>query len=283
MVITLVQECATATSTSTRRTVVNCNKDGISRKRRSSIYKHLVLSVLAALLLFGSLVSSDQPSAYAANPGSGNGCHWYTVHWGDTLSGIAWSYHTTIWTLANVNHIRNVNLIFVGQQLCIPYSRRGGSGNGGGGGASGLYSNGAVRWYAYNALQWSTRSQVVALLRQAAWHYGLPANLLLAIAWQESGWHQHVIAWDGGIGVMQLMPYTAMGINRSTGIRRDPYRLVDNIYLGATYLYWLWHNFRGNLVKVISAYNEGGWAVIHRGIFNWRYVHSVLYLMRVFR
>ena len=29
--------------------------------------------------------------------------------------------------------------------------------------------------------------------------------------------------------------------------------------------------------------NEGGWAVIHRGIFNWRYVNNVLYLMQVFR
>lgn len=254
-----------------------------SSKRRSPIYKHLVLLVLTALLFFGSLISSDQQTAYAANPGAGNGCNWYTVRRGNTLSGIAWSYRTTIWTLARVNNIRNVNLIFVGQQLCIPYSLRGGSGNTGGKGTSGLYSNGVVRWYAYNALQWSTRSQVATLLRQAARYYGLPANLLLAIAWQESGWNQHVIARDGGIGVMQLMPGTAQGINRSTGIRRDPYRLVDNIYLGATYLHSLWHNFRGNLVKAISGYNEGGWAVINRGIFNWRYVNSVLYLMRRFR
>ena len=120
------------------------------------------------------------------------------------------------------------------------------------------------------------------MLRQAAYRYGLPANLLLAIAWQESNWTQHVIAWDGGIGVMQLMPYTAASINAGTGIRRNPYNLWDNINLGATYLNWLWHNFRGNLVDVISAYNEGGWAVIHRGIFNWNYVNSVLYLMRRF-
>jgi len=120
------------------------------------------------------------------------------------------------------------------------------------------------------------------MLRLVAARYSLPANLLLAIAWQESGWYQHVIAWDGGIGVMQLMPYTAMGINAGTGMRRDPYRLWDNINLGATYLSWLWRDFHGYLAKVISAYNEGGWAVIHRGIFNWRYVRNVLYLMRRF-
>ena len=120
------------------------------------------------------------------------------------------------------------------------------------------------------------------MLRRAAARYGLPANLLLAIAWQESGWYQHVIARDGGIGTMQVMPYTAMGINAGTGIRRDPYHLWDNINLGATYLSWLWHNFHGNLERVISAYNEGGWAVIHRGIFNWSYVRNVLSLMRRF-
>jgi len=143
--------------------------------------------------------------------------------------------------------------------------------------------NGTVRWYYFKALQWSTRGQVISMLRWAAHRYGLPVNLLMAIAWQESGWTQHVIAWDGGIGVMQLMPYTAMGINSGTGIRRDPYHLWDNINLGATLLSWLWHNFHGNLAKVISAYNEGGWAVVRRGIFNWHYVNNVLYLMRVFR
>ncbi len=143
-------------------------------------------------------------------------------------------------------------------------------------------SNGVVRWYDYSALNWSSQGEIRSLLNQAAAHYGLPANLLMAIAWQESGWNQHVIAWDGGIGVMQLMPYTAMSLNASTHIRRDPYHLVDNIYLGATYLYYLWHNFHGNLSDVISAYNEGGWAVVHRGIFNWRYVDNVLALMHRF-
>jgi len=82
---------------------------------------------------------------------------------------------------------------------------------------------------------------------------------------------------------MQLMPYTAMGLNIQTGIRRDPYHLWDNILLGTTYLRSLWNGFHGNLVRIISAYNEGGWAVIHRGIFNWRYVNNVLSLMRIFR
>ena len=245
----------------------------------SHCYKQMVLLTLTALMAFGSIVVSyNQQTAFAANPRSGYRCAWHIVHRGETLSVIAWSNNTTMWRLASVNHIRDVNLIVIGQRLCIPYGARGVQARQ----ASGILANGTVRWYAYNALDWSTRGQVVSMLRLVAARYSLPANLLLAIAWQESGWYQHVIAWDGGIGVMQLMPYTAMGINAGTGMRRDPYRLWDNINLGATYLSWLWRDFHGYLAKVISAYNEGGWAVIHRGIFNWRYVRNVLYLMRRF-
>ena len=273
--------------TPTLSTKENHPKDRVKRSLRLRFNKQLVLLIFTALLLISSFaISNQQPAAHAANPGSGNACSWYQVRWGDTLSRIALGHSSSIWTLARVNYIRNVNLIFVGQELCIPYHVSGGSGGGGGysrGGSAGLLSSGVVTWYAYNALDWSNRSEVSSMLHQAARIYGLPANLLMAIAWQESGWYQHVIAWDGGIGVMQLMPYTAMGINAGTGIRRNPYHLWDNINLGATYLSWLWHNFHGNLAETISGYNEGGWAVIHRGIFNWHYVNNVLYLMRTFR
>lgn len=251
---------------------------------RIKFYQNMFLIICTVFLLCGSmLVSQFQPARAAASPGAGNACKWYTVRAGDTLSAIAWSYHTTIWVLAQVNHIANVNLIFVNQQICIPY-RVGGSSSGGAGSStsSGLYPNGTVRWYAYDALQWSTQSEVVGQLKLIAERYHLPLNLLLAIARQESGWTQHVIARDGGIGVMQLMPYTAQSINAGTGVRRDPYKLWDNLNQGAIYLSWLWQNFHGNLVDIISAYNEGGWNVMHVGIFNWSYVDSVLYLMRVY-
>lgn len=45
---------------------------------------------------------------------------YYTVRWGDTLYGIAWRYQTTVWAIAQANHIWNVNLIYPGQVLCIP-------------------------------------------------------------------------------------------------------------------------------------------------------------------
>jgi hypothetical protein len=44
----------------------------------------------------------------------------YTVKRGDTLSAIAKRYHTTVATLANLNHIPNPNRIWAGQKLQIP-------------------------------------------------------------------------------------------------------------------------------------------------------------------
>jgi len=248
------------------------------------ICKQIVLFSLTIFLLLGSVFTSHiTPDAYAANPGAGNACSWYSIHFGDTLGIIAWNTHTSIQRLASVNGIRNVNLIFAGQSLCLPYAiQRGASASNTSGNRinSGMLPSGYVRWYAYNALQWSTQTQVVALLHQAAWRYNVPPKLLLAIAWQESGWNQHVIARDGGIGTMQIMPYTAVVLNQMTRSRLDPYKLQDNIYLGALYLHTLWVNFHGNLTQVISAYNEGGWSVVHRGIFNWHYVNNVLALMQ---
>ncbi|MEP7357925.1 MAG: LysM domain-containing protein [Anaerolineales bacterium] len=51
----------------------------------------------------------------APNPGT-----FYTVVRGDTLSRIAQHFGWTLAYLARVNHITNVNRIFVGQELFIP-------------------------------------------------------------------------------------------------------------------------------------------------------------------
>ncbi len=236
-------------------------------------YKQAVLIVSTICLFLGSFVLAQRPNALAASAETST-CSWYRIATGDTLSGIARAYHMDVKTLARINDIVNINLIYTSRKLCIPSSVSRG--------VSGLQSNGVVRWYDYAALDWSTQSEVAQQVRQAATAYGLPSSLLLAVAWQESGWNQHVIARDGGIGAMQIMPYTAQGLNVQTRQRYDPYKLPDNIMLGAIYLQTLWRGFHGNLTLVISAYNEGGWNVTHRGILNWSYVNNVRALMNRF-
>ena len=45
--------------------------------------------------------------------------NYYTVQRGDTLSGIARRYGVTVQYLANLNGIRNVNLIYPGQFIKV--------------------------------------------------------------------------------------------------------------------------------------------------------------------
>jgi putative chitinase len=47
--------------------------------------------------------------------------HVYTVQPGDTLSGIAWRFGTTVWAIAQLNGIWNPHLIYVGQTLHLPW------------------------------------------------------------------------------------------------------------------------------------------------------------------
>jgi hypothetical protein len=100
-----------------------------------------------------------------------------------------------------------------------------------------------------------SQSQISSALIAAADLYHLPHNLLLAVAWQESKWHQDVTACDGGIGLMQLQPYTYPWLNGQSvpacslaATSYDPNTLTGNADLGAKYLAWLscFYSYWGN-------------------------------------
>ena len=67
----------------------------------------------------------------------------------------------------------------------------------------------------------------------------VPTELMRAIAFTESSWVSNVIACDGGIGTMQVMPGTASYINQRFGTNYDVHTLSGNTRLGAAYVEWL--------------------------------------------
>jgi hypothetical protein len=67
----------------------------------------------------------------------------------------------------------------------------------------------------------------------------VPSNLMKAVAWQESGWQSTIIACDGGIGTMQIMPATADWMNQRFGASYDEHTLTGNTKIGAALLEWL--------------------------------------------
>ena len=66
----------------------------------------------------------------------------YIVKRGDTLSGIARRYNTTVSNLAKLNNIKNVNLIYVGQKLIISGAPSTSASTSSGGSSSGGSSSG---------------------------------------------------------------------------------------------------------------------------------------------
>src|SRR5438552_3673604 len=234
----------------------------------------LMTTLLASFVPFSS--PSYEQEVHATELRANGSYMQYTIRRGDTLSVNAAKGHIDVLTLARADGIAHKNEIFVAHSLCQLQGTRGAERSQSVRHISLRFTSGVVRWYAYEALERSSYQQVDTLLRRAAAYYGLSAKLVLAIARQESGLQQHVIAADGGIGVMQIMPDTAMSINKMTGIVRDPYKLQDNIFLGAFYLRMLGDSFHWNMPQVISDYNEGPWDETNHGIFNWYYVNNFL-------
>ncbi|GIJ38921.1 transglycosylase SLT domain-containing protein [Micromonospora andamanensis] len=159
----------------------------------------------------------------------------------------------------------------------------------------------------------ASRAQAKAALTEAAgrtyWptsapDISIPLSLIKATAWQESGWQSNIVACDGGIGLMQVMPDTATWMNQRFGQSYDVWDYRDNAYLGGTYLAWL-TKYIGDMYfdadyrldadlctselnscllnAVIAAYNYGHGAVAREGqpltVPNPSYVRNVRALM----
>lgn len=103
---------------------------------------------------------------------------------------------------------------------------------------------------------------------------GLPLQLMLALARQESAFRAEALSPAGARGLMQLMPATANEVARAHGI---PYRTVNQLYdpelniaLGTSYYRDMLDRFQDNRILATAAYNAGpgrvrGWLTASGG------------------
>jgi N-acetylmuramoyl-L-alanine amidase len=221
---------------------------------------------------------------WASAPAARAGSH--VVAPGETLSGIARTYGTTVAALARVNHLDDVDLIVAGQRLRVPARattssvhvvRRGET----------LSSIAARYGTTVRALARVNRVHdvdlivvgtelrvpgsprgsfggVEATLERAADQHDVDNALVKAVAWHESGWRQHVVSSKGALGIMQVMPGTANYVNDALGGGDlDPRRARDNVRLGVIYLGHLLHTMPSRK-KALAAYYSGPGAVDRR-------------------
>ncbi len=131
-----------------------------------------------------------------------------------------------------------------------------------------------------------SREEAHALIRAAALKHKVPAAFVKSIVAAESNFNPAAISSKGAIGLMQLMPETAL----EYGV--DPTIPAQNIDGGTRYLRVLIHHYqqrsRDWLRRTIAAYNAGpGMVDKYRGIPPFRetrtYVARVLTYMKRFQ
>ena len=216
----------------------------------------------------------------------------HVVRRGETLSGIALRYGTTVDQLAATNNLADPNFIISGQRLRV--------GGAGGSGAAATTSH-TVRsgeTLSSIATRYGTSTATIAKLNrlknpnfiiagstlrvpgtaatgapvgvavdiesqleQQAAAQGVDPALVKAVAWQESGWQQNVKSTAGAIGVMQVMPSTARFVNSVLGTGGlDVKSAGDNVRLGVRYLKHMVDSMP-NERKALAAYYTGPRAV----------------------
>jgi len=100
------------------------------------------------------------------------------------------------------------------------------------------------------------RDGVEKLVREAADRHHMDPALVRAVIETESGWNPAAKSRKGALGLMQLIPTTAVrfGVN-------DAFSPQQNVDAGVRYLKTLLERYNGNLDLALAAYNAGEGAV----------------------
>lgn len=109
--------------------------------------------------------------------------------------------------------------------------------------------------------QSSVRLEAEYYVSAYAQHYRLPVELVRAIIRQESDWRACAVSSKGAVGLMQLMPVTAMRLGVVNRCDID-----QNVSGGIRYLAWLRQQFRDDLRLVVAAYYAGEDVISKRGL-----------------
>jgi len=120
-------------------------------------------------------------------------------------------------------------------------------------------------WYVHAMPVWYARTvyplEHGPVIRDVARRNDLDPALVAAVIYEESGFREGALSERGAVGLMQLLPSTAIEIAARTGARR--FEVADlrdaqvNIRYGGRYLRYLLDHYDGSLVEAVAAYQAG--------------------------
>lgn len=130
----------------------------------------------------------------------------------------------------------------------------------------------------YDPILLARATQYDSIIEKAAVSAAVEPNLLRAVIVVESGFNSRAVSKRGAIGLMQLMPATAMRFGVS-----NPYDPKQNVHAGARYLKFLIDRFGQNIRLALAAYNAGEEAVDRNGGQIPPFTETMAYVPRVLK
>ena len=248
---------------------------------------------LAVLVVVLGLVAAP---GLAAVPAEARGTPWpghpdrrivtHVVRPGDTATGLAVRYHAWTRELIALNRLGPSAVLRVGERVRIPVvvsavrrHRHAATGTPAveprprRAHTAGALPDRRAGWRHWRM----SRVDVRRLVAREARRHGVPARLALAVAWQESGWHQPVRSPAGALGVMQVLPGTGLWMSLYAGRPLNLRDTHDNVVAGVTLLRVLLGETRSTRRAVAADY-QGLGGVRRHGLYpaTRRYVADVL-------
>lgn len=197
-----------------------------------------------ALVSPGQILSLPEQSAPPAPAG-------HRVRPSDTLASIAARHHTTVAALQRANAMGDSTIIRTGEVLSLtgtgassqrpaapvesdlpslPRSYEGRAY------PAAVHTAARINKRTLGARPAPGRAEIIALIRRIADELEVSADLVLAVAQQESGFHQKVVSPTNAIGVMQVSPAAGEWAGRIVGRELDLLDAADNITAGTAIL-----------------------------------------------
>jgi LysM repeat protein len=235
--------------------------------RANGLGPRALIYVGQSLQIPGGAVAPVSAPVGAAQPASSET---YRVRPGDTVSGLARTWGTSVAAVVEANDLDGAGLVYAGQTLKIP-----------GGTAGGQLVPGTFAGRSYPSATVSaanankatllargvpSRGTMQATVAEVARSMGVDPALAQAHAYQESGFNHTAVSPANAIGTMQVIPSSGAWASQLVGRRLDLLDPHDNVVAGVAIIRHLVRT-SPDLDTAIAGYYQGAASVRRDGMF----------------